>query len=437
MRDPTLFYPLVPLGVGTPDVEGLQSYVRRLAYTHHLRPKTLIRLLVEALPLEGTTPSSVDGFAVRLNFGPCKIGGQVQTRLEQATAQDLSSLSLARFGRLFPDKGLMREQGRLYCQHCVQTSKDIVHGRLLWDLGCVVACPTHRLRLQPVDECGASAAEHLPAVSRPYLSTVCSTCGSIGFRCVQSKPTVATKAEVWVARQVGELLAVDAVRVVAMTPERLRKGIWATIDKVFEASVVRAALRSDLPRSIVSEWVRGNIRPSLSSLLKFCYYSSASLVDLLEGAYVKADRERRAETIPKSAYRKHSPSSDALRSAIIAAAVEPEPLSTIGLARKLGITRDVIRRLFPKEASELARAWQAHEAALTEQRYEFAFATFRQAAFTIEATGKPVTMKRVLQTANLIAYTKSTKGRAAREVVRLYALGQLACDSSSAGTQSS
>ena len=41
---PSVLYPLKPLGVGTPLIESLTSYLKRLALTHHLKIADLVTL---------------------------------------------------------------------------------------------------------------------------------------------------------------------------------------------------------------------------------------------------------------------------------------------------------------------------------------------------------------------------------------------------------
>ena len=215
----TLFFGLPLAGVGTPVVESLRGYVQRLAFAHNLKPRVLIEVLLERFPWEGEPVDLSEVMKQWEVHGRGEVGRKLRERLERATGVDLQSSRFGSFSRLVAGQHLAKRGRGRYCPVCVL--EDGAHGQLLWETACVKACPVHKVKLRDAATCGAPSDQHLPAHRRPKVPYACSMCGSLGFACVTSEPEAADDADIWVATQIGQLLALR-------TPSMTSRGIWST-----------------------------------------------------------------------------------------------------------------------------------------------------------------------------------------------------------------
>jgi len=418
MRERTLFYPLKPMGEGTPEVESSGSYIRRLAFAHSEMPTTLMRQMLTAFPFDEANGRTVEEIVMGINLGYV-VGNRVMQRLEKSTGTRLMATSPVRFNEFLSMRGLQRNEAGTYCPCCVQESSEISYGHLAWELTAVAACPKHGVRLRSAKVCGAPKEEHLKSMNRPSLFGVCACCGSIGFGCMTGEPEPASNYEIWVAHQVGELVALPTAEVEAMTAESVRKGIVAVVKEAFNGSVVRAAKRSGLGRSSVCVWANGTVAPALDSLVRLCFGANASLVALLKGQFVAAQCAEPGgiwSDIPRRQYRKTSLSDQQIREAILAAANQPVPPSAKELARSLNVDVTLLRKRFREEQNVLVASHQKHRDRETQRRYDNAHSLFMAAADSLAKSGKAVGRANLQKLTGWVSY-ESCRGIRHRAMV--------------------
>ncbi len=421
----TLFYGLPLLGVGTPEVESARSYIQRLALAHNFRPRTLLEILMASLPQVGL----FDGqdFMKRWDVhGFSSVGRALVARLERATGSDLSSASLDRLRELFGTTYLTRFAPH-HCPICVREGEGITHGRLAWEVECVKACPRHGVSLVSSKVCGAEEGQRLPVSKRPMLSSVCSGCGSLGFRCQVHAQPAAPAADTWVAGQIGELLALPSQRVAALNLETLRAGLRELVKARYGGSVVRASREAGLARASVCTWAGGKGRPSLAMLAQLCHHGEAGLVALLEGRYECAPARGgsgehfRTEARP---YQRASMPWSEVRAAILKATTEVPPPSLAALAKRIGVSKRVMRSKLPQETSELVVRNTAHRRACDRQRYAESVAAYTACAQHLMSQGIKVSSKHLQKHSGLSAFSQNkAKARALAEVVGRYTGG--------------
>lgn len=229
-------YSLNPIGMATPDVESLTSYIARLAQAHQVTVATLIRYKLAPLFLwkaqtpnlsKVATPESaflawyrqpllLQEDAARYWLDKTERVEQVIEILEQLTLQqELRCLTLIPWHQFFSLQGLFRTQ-LLWCPACYQEWRDsesIVYEPLLWAFELVEVCPRHQRYLQTW-----CLYCHSP---QPFLKLkaklgFCSECGAWLGRWVQPLPQPRPKAEkwdwhLWVAQAIGQLLAATSL----------------------------------------------------------------------------------------------------------------------------------------------------------------------------------------------------------------------------------
>lgn len=155
----SILYSIPPIGTGTGDVEGLTSYICRLAEAHCVSPTNLLRYQIEPAAGNGRVKTAK---SVNLQSHPSGDNGvavRYVKALEYLTMQpNLSELilSIRLMGKrpignvltsLFVDRPIsMLKTCREWCPDCLQewqNSDREIYEPLLWSLSLVAICPHH------------------------------------------------------------------------------------------------------------------------------------------------------------------------------------------------------------------------------------------------------------------------------------------------------
>ncbi len=162
----SILYSIPPIGTDTGNVEGLTSYICRLAEAHCVSPTNLLRYQIE--PVAGKRGVKA-AKSVNLESHPSgdnRVAVRYVKALEYLTMQpNLSELTLSSWlmGKrssgniltsLFVDRPIsMLKTGREWCPDCLQewqNSDRVIYEPLLWSLSLVAICPHHDRLLEQV-----------------------------------------------------------------------------------------------------------------------------------------------------------------------------------------------------------------------------------------------------------------------------------------------
>lgn len=146
------------------------------------------------------------------------VGKRGISEIKAASLQGLAAL-VSRYG--------LGSKKRRYCPECLAAQESGLYGHALWDFRVVNACPIHGVRLIQ-DLCGDSGAG-LGPTRKVLLAGICRRCGSIGMRCNSALPSPAEPSEIWVAQQVGDLVAYASSGGV-LAREALQRGMLSCSD---------------------------------------------------------------------------------------------------------------------------------------------------------------------------------------------------------------
>ena len=260
-------YSLAPMGIGSSQVESLTSYVMRLAEAHAVSPGTLIRQ--EIFPNLLVTPKRPTFGGVHSLNGMGSCFEQWVSLLEQLTARrDLRQLTLLHWNSALACAGVLRRH-RAWCPRCYQEWRDrsrTTYEPLLWTLAPVTICPTHEVSLEKHCPHCRQRLLLLSARARPGFCTHCN--GWLGDEVpisVESKQP--TEDERWVARAVGELLALGTATL-SIPPHHLRNNLqratqdWANGNRLLFCRVAKISDKT------LVEWLNGDYLPSLPLLIR-------------------------------------------------------------------------------------------------------------------------------------------------------------------------
>jgi transcriptional regulator with XRE-family HTH domain len=412
-------YHLPPIGVGTPLVESLTSYIARLGASHSVHPRSL--LLVEVAPylsaLAHTRTNELRrGAMSRLltisavwngTTGSAKNMVEALTRLTER--QDLHLLTLLPFQEVFSHKKLLR-RSRAWCPRCFETWRLAslpVYEPLLWCLECVSICHIHEQRLQwccPYSDCartsppltGRSEVGYCPWCNR-WLGTPFHLLGRAPSAWVNEE----WKQQQWVATQLGEVLAAVPTLPAPLQRENALTVISSYVNEIMLGRHAEAARLLGLTASTVRQWLSGERIPQVRNLLQVCLSLDISLFALLLGtAHTTSWRNAPPPQLPASeTKRRPFRKFDALplQKALQEAVLKPEdpPLSLSKLAKRLGYPSPFLSRHFPELCQAISSSYQAYRNDKRESTFRARCAELDQVMSHLRDQGLRPTEKRV------------------------------------------
>jgi len=275
------FYPLEPIGVGTPLVEGLTGYLLRLAEAHALPVAALAEELRRCAPVAHPASAGSEKDCAC----PCGPLSYSANGVEESAAKwarvlntatlrsDLRNLTLLAFGGFLCSLSLFR-RFRTCCPSCLEewrSSDRSIYEPLLWSLSVARVCPYHR---QPfVSSCPRCGRPIRPimSLSRPGY---CGRCGGwLGAMPAKARAEdlPATAPEHWVSKAAGDLLAL-APQVGHQPGITLRMAFRDNIDScvrhLFNGNGAEFAKFVGCTATSVYNWRNGKTTPRIDQLLQ-------------------------------------------------------------------------------------------------------------------------------------------------------------------------
>jgi len=294
-------YSLEPIGIGTPEVESLSSYLNRLAQAHCVTVSALIahelvpHIDTPAAAKARRAPSPSRGVPRGLGlllaqriYGLGRTAATWVDGLEVLTGRrDLRFLTLLTWRDVLPDRQVFSPLLR-WCPACFDawlTTGDTLYDPLLWKLNPITICVRHQRLLR--SRCRA-CQQRLTTFSGRSRPGYCSRCGAwlgtAGRADLQPDEWLSEDAwlwQRWVVTALGQLLQA-APRLGSPPPaETVARAI--TVYQAHRPAAGRPSLREMLgtQRNRFGKWSRGEARMQLDLLLKFCFHTGISLVQFL------------------------------------------------------------------------------------------------------------------------------------------------------------
>jgi hypothetical protein len=357
-------YHLPPVGVGTPFVESLTSYIARLAKSHSVFPGIL--LSKEIVPLVPKVYRSTNLFGTRNLTGAVNGTGTMALDLVQALEtltlrNDLPFLTLISWTNVLPQRKLLRPV-RAWCPACYEewrSTKQIIYEPLMWSIEALTLCPLHRKRLHfqcPHCRCQLSP---LAPYSQPGYCSKCLKWLGISSNSEQSNNKPLGEEElVWqifVSDSIGKLLTAAPHLPQPLLRERMAQAFCTYVTQVTEGNIAAFARLLQIPKNKVWMWHSGKVLPQLNVLLKVCYCLRTSVLNFLLKDTVE-ENVSLMTTLPQTqvvnqfTQPPHVESDlnrvQRLLEGVLQGDEEPPPPMT-EVAKHLGYDKRVLRRRFP------------------------------------------------------------------------------------------
>lgn len=411
---------LAPIGIGTPQVESLTSYVARLAEAHRVQPRHLVAR--EILPLLDRPSLEHIPFPSLLNIlcnkthahsGLGTLARDLVRALETLTGRhDLHFLTLLPWAEVLSTQQLQRRT-RAFCPACFEEWRQagqVIYEPLLWTLAPIVACPRHQQRLRltcPFPDC-RYAAPWLSARSRPGYCARCDRWqgsanvaeGSTGDPLTENELTT----HAWVVDAVGELLAAAPSLPAPPQREQLLRTLAGWTRSQRTGSRKAQARQVGVSDTTIRQWERGKIVPSLWLLLQVCYHLGTRPLRVLTGtgADLPSVDPEPPPALPFPLRPVRAPTAfdrEAMRQALedILTSTEEPPPSLREVARRLGRADEVLRRRLPELCHAISKRYLCAQRAQGLRRRQQVCDEVRQAAYQIHTQGQYPSAYRVAQ----------------------------------------
>jgi hypothetical protein len=287
----SVLYHLVPVGIGTPDVESLTGYIARLAAAHAVSVASLFAR--ELLPRIGGS-KSLTSFRNALHYaygahifnGMGRPAEEFSALLETLTGcQGLRALTMLGCRGAISHHDVARSK-RAWCSWCYgEWHRDgkIIYEPLLWTIPVSLVCLRHRRRFEEVCPHCHRALRVLSGRSEPGYCSRCS--GWLGVDPPQLRTdahgVVDEERHLWVAAQLGTLLSRTAGLDGCTFGEILRENLRHCIDDLAKRNHRRLYRIAKLSNKSVDGWISGYLRPEFLSLMRLCHRLGIPLLRFL------------------------------------------------------------------------------------------------------------------------------------------------------------
>ena len=383
---------LEPMGVGSPMVESLTSYITRLADAHSVSPVTLVtheilpHAALKKVLREGKWISPGWSSVVRTS---ALLNGVVRgtqnwvLALEQLTGRDdLRFLTLLTFAKVLPPRNLLR-RFRAWCPLCYQKWQQAglaVYEPLIWNLECVTVCGQHGLPLRhccPYPDCGAVLRPLEPRMVPGY----CPKCRRwMGVSYPSTQPEDLERDEewqwqLWVEQTVGELLATQPELVVIPSEERIAAHLTTYLDALLDGKKTELALLLNRNMSSIRDWLTGKQLPHLGNLLRICFlFQTTPLGFFTENAFerISSSQVIPQKSVPGARTRRQMRRFDTngIKLALEEAILQDPPPTMRQVAKRLGYDASQVYKRLPDLCQTISGRYRASQSKNKQNRLQ-------------------------------------------------------------------
>jgi TniQ len=354
-------YALEPVGIGTPYIESLTSYIARLAETHSVPTGVLVLSEIAPFLKEGYTFKTKDGgldqiFANHtqaLNGTGTWVIKLIQALESLTLLHNLKFLTMLNWAEIIPQRNLLHNV-RTWCPICYDNwhkNKQIIYEPLLWTLKEVKICLHHN---QPLfTQCPHCKKENrlLAWNSRPGYCSKCQKWLGLSQENVSSEPITFTEPEIewqnWVTKNIGDLIAA-APNLSPPPKEKIHEALSAYVNIITSGNTAKFAQYIGRGHTQTRRWCIGTNLPKIDTLLDICFKLKISLLDFLTEEVSITDFNNLSIPKPAELNRATRSSSNPVHTstevlhALQTALTENPPPSLVEVAKRLGYKRNTV-----------------------------------------------------------------------------------------------
>jgi TniQ len=409
----TRLFNLEPIGLGTPYVESLTSYISRLAAEHHVAPWVLVsrdiapRMSRKTLGEPNGHTDLYAATSASLN-GVCASAAEAVAAMEELTGRsDVSELTMLRYRHVLPPNGLVSRY-QAWCPVCLeewQVKGKRIYEPLFWAMKDTAVCPDHFVPLH--SQCPKCGKLHSPLTwySKPGHCPRCkSWLGYNAFVDFYNKPDPFASIAEWRSFKslgVGHLLGIRPEQIAASGIGNFSRNIRVLRDHLFKGNVSEMSRAVQHSSFTVNEWAAGHQMPQLLSVLFLAYRLNLLPQELLCSALDPGQpfelRECPFEVTKHVRRRKRKRDQEGLRNYLqltLDANISPPP-SFRHVCIRAQIDQGHAAKSFPDLARAIMDRYQRYVKGRTAERRGTILAALRQAIAVVQGRGEFPSMRRV------------------------------------------
>lgn len=387
-------YHLEPIGLGTPFVESLSSYILRLAQAHHVLPIRLAHHIQSCVAEKAHFPAlTFQTFnAVNSNSGLAQRWVAALARL--TLRQELHLLTMLPWANVFATTGLMHRH-LVWCPNCFQEWRETgipLSLPLLWLVSAVSVCLRHQKPL--CTQCPFCRQEQ-PAIAGTCWLGYCAHCGGLldGNQSAEIAPEhpwpdATWEQKMWVAHSLGTLLAATPTLNTVPDESTLECFAQQCVTQLGHGNMRATARLLGIPPGVLSPWQRcQGHRVNVKTFFSVCFHGGIAPLEAIVYRQItvqsaKPDVINEPETSRPKRYgrRKHLNKEKLARDLdTIIAHNELPPPTVHEVTGRLGCCKDTLIRHFPQQYRILRQRHQAYKAVQLQAKREKAAQIVQQA----------------------------------------------------------
>jgi hypothetical protein len=369
---------LEPKAAGNPRQESLRSYSVRLSGEHNLSATKLLSGLLPRFKRQDDLAKLVPSWY--------SMKKALSAGLNELTMRsDLDKLTMLPWENVIASEGLYFPTMR-WCPECVGEDgrRDEVYEHLLWNIGCVRACPYHKHLLREVcPQCGTKPARD----TTRNVQERCHVC-----RADLRKPMDGTPSEkdIYVAANIGRVIA-DGYKGLSAHPDRLQQ-VWEELVFPLFESKSETAGHLGFTEALIYQSGTYTKRLKLRYWAQLSWMLKVSLSDLLlkDIAQIKPHLRPAEPVVSKPRVTKRELREKAFT---VAQKRKGRKLSVRRLAVEMGVGTTRIRRQLPRMARGLSAQRRKDLAKAREKKITLLI----QLVHLAKAEGVPLTQRAALR----------------------------------------
>jgi hypothetical protein len=406
----THLFNLEPIGLGTPFVESLTSYIIRLATEHQVTPSIIVSQDIASV----SEKLVVDwkGYPELFKKSSISINGLSDTALEIADAMErltgragLVALTMIRWRSVLAPTGLVRSC-QAWCPVCFEEwrikGKDL-YEPLLWSLKETEICVDHFVPLEMY--CPKCRRTHGPLTWHSTLG-FCPWCqswlGQSAFYGQQGR-NPNTDVDDWLRFKsfgVAHFIGAQIPSFNPITSERFTRNIRFLRNNKFGGNTAKFSRVIHHCRDTIEKWSTGEQLPQLASILFLAYRfgilpQNLFLADLSDGRIIRI-HDCSSQTVLRVKRKKRRMNRSVVESYLkltLNAAAPPPSLRRICMRK--GLSQCHVARVFPDLARALMDRFAQYVAIQKSERRARILEAIRKAVLQIKAKGQFPSLWRV------------------------------------------
>lgn len=306
-------YGLKPIGIKTPYIESLTSYLIRLSEAHQVYPSSLISYVIapildkEFLIKSATRGGNrfYDGAKTMNGFGSNAL--DMVGALEKLTkVQQLGILTFASIKEVVPLRYLLKKYFS-WCSVCYEEqlkTGNAIYNLLLWSLEMVNTCSKHRCKLE--NECFL-CHKKIPILHRKSQNGYCPYCNTwlgteVNFNRFSDENDFDYKITLMAEQFIKNKEQIE----ISASKQHIIRNLTHLVNIYTEGNMQEFARNLNLAKTTLWDWCNGKVLPPLSRVLEICYLFNISPVnfyiedisvnkeqiDFNTGVYAKGTKKR-------------------------------------------------------------------------------------------------------------------------------------------------